>query len=511
MRLKRGVVLALPLLASCAVGPNFAPPKADAPATWFRVPASSAAVVAVASAPSDGAVEEHWWESFGDPELTKLVLRAAARSPDVLIASERIQESRAQLGVAKADAYPQLNGSASYTREYLSPDGVVSLVSGSGTDPATQANGLAGRSGGVPTASASSSIPPFNLFQYGFDASWELDLWGRVRRLTENARAGLEAKKQARRDMLLSTTAEVARDYLQLRGAQETLRITRESLDSFEGTERLTVSLSSAGLSTELDVANARAQAEATAADIPPLEQKQAQLINAIGLLLGEYPGALTAELATPAPLPSAPPRVPLGLPSELARRRPDIREAEAQLHAATASIGAARADFFPKITLSGSVAIQALEFNELGSWAARSYGFGPSLTIPIFDGRRLRGTLELRKAQQREVAVTFRKTVLGAFRDVDDALTGFAAEQRRRDLVAASVTSSRRALELATLRYREGLSDYLEVLTAQRTLLQNQLQLADSTQTVTTNLVALYKALGGGWDSSDAEPEKGR
>jgi len=260
------------------------------------------------------------------------------------------------------------------------------------------------------------------------------------------------------------------------------------------------------GLATDLDVANAQSQAESNAADIPQAEQQEAQLINAIGVLLGEYPQTLAAKLkATPDAL-VVPPRVPIGLSSELARRRPDIREAEAQLHAATANIGAAKADFFPKVTLSGSVAIQATQFTNLGSWGARSYSVGPSLSIPIFEGGRLRSTLALREAEQQEAAITYRKTVLSAFQEVDDALTGFAAEQRRRDRLDASMQASKRALELANQRYVRGLSNYLDVLTAQKSLLTVEQQWVDSTATVSTDLVALYKALGGGWNMDDVQ-----
>jgi NodT family efflux transporter outer membrane factor (OMF) lipoprotein len=260
------------------------------------------------------------------------------------------------------------------------------------------------------------------------------------------------------------------------------------------------------GLATDLDVANAQSQAETNAADIPQQEQQEAKLINAIGVLLGEYPQALAAQLTPASAVPMAPPRVPIGLSSELARRRPDIREADAQLHAATASIGAAKADFFPKITLSGSVAIQATQFTNMGSWGARSYSAGPSLSIPIFEGGRLRATLALREAQQQEAAITYRKTVLSAFQEVDDALTGFASEQRRRDRLDASVQASKRALDIANKRYIRGLSNYLDVLTAQKALLTSEQQWVDSTATVSTNLVSLYKALGGGWDVEGAE-----
>ncbi len=450
-------------------------------------------------------VDAEWWKRFNDPALTSLVRRVAAGNLDVRVATFRLAQSRAQRGITAADQFPQLNGNASYTRERQSKQGVVSLFSGGGTggsstggSPGTQSNGLGGRQGGIP-----SIIPlaPFDLFQGGFDASWELDLWGRVRRAVESADATLEASTEAQRAQLLSSIAEVARDYMQLRGTQETLRITRGNLTTAEQSVRLTSERARGGLATDLDVANARAQLEATAANIPQLEQQEAQSINAIGLLLGMPPATLAAELLPPKPVPPVPPRVPVGLPSELARRRPDIRQAEAQLHAATADIGTAKADFYPRLTLSGSVALQALQVRNLG-WSAGTYSFGPSLTIPIFEGGRLRRTVELREAAQQEAAVNYQKTVLQAFTDVDNALIAYAAEQRRRNRLAEQVVQSRRAFNLAENRFRQGVSDFLEVLTAQRTVLAAEQQLADSTATVSANLVALYKALGGGWEA---------
>ena len=495
-------------LSACTMGPDFQRPALQTPAQWPEAPATTDVIRSVA-VPEP--VDPLWWNSFGDPLLTELVTRAMDSNLDLKIAAARLAESRAQFGQAKADEAPTLNGNASYTRELQSADGVIGLLGGSGSPSATDTNGLGGRQGGIPTQSATSrALPPFNLYQYGFDASWELDLWGRVRRTAENASASVDAQNEARHDAIVSTAAEVARDYLNLRGTQEKLRITRENLAFAERTVQLTNERARHGLATDLDVANAQSQAESNAADIPQEEQQEAKLINAIGVLLGEYPQTLAAELKEGPAVPVVPPRVPIGLSSELARRRPDIREAEAQLHAATANIGAAKADFFPKITLSGSVAIQATQFTNLGSWGARSYSAGPSLSIPIFEGGRLRATLALREAQQQEAAITYRKTVLSAFQEVDDALTGFAAEQRRRDRLEASVQASKRALDIANKRYIRGLSNYLDVLTAQKTLLTNEQQWVDSTSTVSTNLVALYKALGGGWDAEAGQYASG-
>ena len=284
---------------------------------------------------------------------------------------------------------------------------------------------------------------------------------------------------------------------------QRSIQITLDNLASAQQSARLTRERQRAGLTTDLDVANAQGQVASNAAALPPLEQRQAELVNAIGLLLGAPPGALGSELRPQRPVPPVPPRVPIGLPSELARRRPDIRQAEAQLHAATADIGVAEADFYPRITLAGSFAFQSLQLRDLADWAARTYSFGPSISLPIFDGYRRKGTLELRKQQQQEAAILYQKAVLQAFTEVDDALTAYQAEQRRNVQLQEAVKQNRLALNLAQQRYRQGISDFLEVLTGQRSLLAAEQQLADSTAAVSTNLVQLYKALGGGWEPS--------
>ena len=497
------------LLAGCTVGPDFQQPSLWSPASWFSARPNPARLEA--SMPVAEPVDAEWWKNFNDPVLTGLVRRVAAGNLDVRTSAVRLAESRAQRSVAGADQFAQINGNGSYTRERLSKQGVISLVGGGGsgansvsggTSSNTQSNGLGGRQGGFPSSVAGpSAIPAFDLFQGGFDASWELDLWGRVRRSVESADAALEASTEAQRAQLLSSIAEVARDYVQLRGTQDTLRITRDNLAAAQESVRLTTERARGGLATDLDVANARAQLESTAATIPQLEQQEAQGINAISLLLGMPPGTLRAELSPRKPVPPVPPRVPVGLPSELARRRPDIRQAEAQLHSATADIGTAKADFYPRLTLSGSVALQALQVRNLG-FSAGTYSYGPSLTIPIFEGGRLRGTLALREAQQQEAAVAYQRTVLQAFTDVDNALIAYTAEQRRRVRLAEQVAQSRRAFNLAQDQYRQGLTDFLQVLTAQRTMLAAEQQLSDSTATVSSNLVALYKALGGGWEA---------
>lgn len=469
-----------------------------------------------------------WWDTFDDPVLSRLVRRVATSNLDVRTATVRLAESRAQLRITSADEFPQVNGNGSYTRERVSPLGVVGLFGGGGSSGsgssgsgsssggsssgvssggslATQANGLGGRFGGIPTSvGGTTTIPPFNLFQYGFDASWELDIWGKVRRAIEQAHAQVAASAEARRNTLVSTMAEVASDYVQLRGAQRTEQVTRENLASARESLALTAERARGGVGTELDVANAQATVAAVEGQLPQVMQQEGQLINALSFLLGQTPGALTAELATPAPVPPAPAVVPIGLPSQLAERRPDIREAEDQLHAATAAIGVAQADFYPQITLTGSLALQALQFQQLGNWNARTYGLGPSITLPIFQGGRIRANVRLRKAQQQEAAISFQRTVLQAFQEVDNALIAYHSEQSRRDALQKAVGANRRALMLSTQRYQRGIADFLEVLTAERSLFAAQMQLTNSATQSSVNLVQLYKALGGGWENME-------
>lgn len=361
------------------------------------------------------------------------------------------------------------------------------------------ANGAEGNTAG---GLRSDKLAPFNVYQTGFDATWELDIWGGVRRSVESATASVEAAAEARRATLLTSLAEVARDYIALRGIQTQLRIAHDNVQTAQQSLQLTQQREAGGVTTDLDVANASAQLRSTMAEIPRLEQQEAADINALSLLLGQPPNALRDELATPRPVPPVPPRVPVGVPSELARRRPDVMQAEAQLHAATATIGVAVAAFYPSVTLSGSIGLQALQPGNFFNLNAREYGVGPGITISIFQGGQLKATLQLREAQQEEAAVNYQKTVLQAFHDVDNALTAYQCEQARRDQLVLAVAQNQRALTLAQSRYQQGVADFLTVLDTERSLLQTQQQLAASTTNVSQNLVALYKALGGGWET---------
>ncbi len=486
---KRSLIAALLgplLLGGCMVGPDFIRPDSHLPEGSFlddkALPLSDARL----PAPTDPA----WWAVFHDPMLTSLETRVAEANLDVRTATVRLAQSRFQRGVAAAAELPSLNGDGKYTRELYSQNGIVSLL-----------GGLLG-----PGASAP-SIGAINDYNVGFDASWEIDLWGKVRRQVEAADAQVDQAADQRRDALVSSLAEVARDYIQLRGVQAQIKIANDNLKVDRDVLELARERQQRGLQNALDLENAAAQVESIRAQIPTLQQQESLYINALSLLLDQPPGALHGELARPIAIPPSPPRVPLGIPSELARRRPDIRAAEAQLHAATANVGVAVGAFYPSVQLNGTVGFDALDIKNLWKGSSLQYMVGPSVTLPIFAGGKLKSTLELRDAQQQEAAITYHKTVLQAWHDVVNALVAYRLEQTRRARLRSQAEHSRQALILARARYNDGVTDFLNVLDAERSLLQAEQQFATSTTNVSLDLVQLFKALGGGWELTFPDP----
>ncbi|WP_250490867.1 efflux transporter outer membrane subunit [Caballeronia sp. INML2] len=494
--------LALAILASfamtgCMLGPDFEHPKAAVPDAFEQTRTAAAASKAV-----QAEFNPEWWTLFNDPVLNALEQRLASANLDVAAASARLRQSRATQRVAGAPELPTLDAAASYNRERGSENGILSLL---GVTPSqSQPQSAAGNAPlGVSAIPGSKGSPAYNLYQFGFDASWELDIWGRARRGVEAATALTEASYEDRNAVLLSARAELARDYIELRDTQSLLDIAKQNLHIGRDALRLTQIRVREGVTTDLDVANAAAQVETIESLIPTLESRSSTTINAIGVLLGEQPGALQSMLAEAADVPKLPQQVPIGFPSELLQRRPDIKKSEAQLHAATASIGMAKADFYPRISLNGSAGFQSLQLSNLADWASGQFVVGPSITLPIFEGGRLKGTLQLREAQQEEAAIVYKHTVLDAWREVDDALVAYDAEQRRRDRLVAVVAFNQRALGIARQRYTAGALDYLDVLNVQRQLLEAQSNLEQSKATAAANLISLCKALGGGWETT--------
>lgn len=502
------------LAGGCEVGPSFRSPSASLPSSWQGAEQSAAAAAAAGASAADassGAIDDAWWKVFRDPTLERLEQRVVAENLDVQSASLRLKESRLQAHIIGAGLWPSLNANASYEREKASQQGLLSLFGGGGSGqspaPGTEASGApGGGAGGAPASAAASISAPLNLWQYGFDASWELDLWGGARRALEAANASAQASQEDLRSTLLEEMAEVARDYLTLRGVQAQRLVVEATIAADRDAASITSQRASAGLTPHQDVASAEAEVDSVASQLPMLGQQAAQLLNALSLLLGAPPDALREELAVPQSYQPMPPSVPLGIPSELARRRPDIRSAEAKLAAATAQIGVAVAELYPSITLNGSLGFQALQLSNLGSWSARQYSLGPGLALPLFESGRLRGTVKLRKVEQQEAAIAYQKTVLQAWHDVANALIAYSTEQERLQRLTRAVSDNGEVLSVALERYRSGIDPYLNVLSAQRTLLQTQLEATQSQTTVESNLVQLYKALGGGWASVESE-----
>jgi len=323
-----------------------------------------------------------------------------------------------------------------------------------------------------------------------------------VRRSVEAAQANADVEVAARHGVALTAIADLAADYMQLRDVQARIVIARQDLELTTRNLALVDDRFRNGVATNLERAQAAAQRASVAATLPDLQTVEARLINAIGLLLAEQPRALAAELSTPAAVPTPPPRVPVGLPGELVRRRPDVREAEARLHVATAQTGVAVADFYPDVTLMGDEGLQGLRFGDAFSPRSREFNIGPSISLPIFQGGRLRATLRLRKSEQKQAAIAFQKTVLAAWRDADDALTAYAQAQRRRIEVLEAVRQNEIALAAARQRYAQGASDFLNVISAQSALLTQRNALAQADSQIAERLVELYRVLGGGWDA---------
>jgi NodT family efflux transporter outer membrane factor (OMF) lipoprotein len=487
------------------MGPNFVAPRAAMPG-GFTNDAPKAGTYA-----SSDSVNPQWWTTFNDPTLTQLETQAVAQNLDLQIATQRLLEAEAQAQIAGAVLYPSLSAAASLTRESPSKEGIFGLFAGAATastNGGSVANGGSSSAGG---GGIQAAVGAFNIYQYGLQTQYDLDLWGKNRRNVEAAVAHAKSASESRRAALLNVETAVANNYIQLRGTETLLGITQKNLDAANQLVQLTSERQEAGLTTALDVADAKATAAAIQAQLPTLIATRDALIGQIGLLLGQTPDGLPADLTTAAAVPLTPPSVPVGLPADLLTRRPDVREALDDLHQATAEIGVAEAAFFPEINLSASASLQALQFNNLNEWKALTYGMGPDISLPIFEGGQLHGQLKLNKAEAREDAIAYAKTVLTAFTQVNTALTTYAQEHATLDALNIDVQQSGIALGLAEDQYKQGLSDYLTVLNAQQSYLQAQQNQAESVERLGTDLVALYQALGGGWEQTyPVQPHRG-
>jgi NodT family efflux transporter outer membrane factor (OMF) lipoprotein len=432
----------------------------------------------------------HWWTTFNDPTLTSLVERAVVSNLDLQQAQARMLQARANRGIVAADLWPTIDSNATVTRSRS----VTSAV------PSTTAIGTTGKT--VKTTTVGTMR---NLFQTGLDAAWELDVFGRVRRNIEAADADVQVTIEDYRGTLVTLVAEVALNYIDLRSSQQEIIIAQNNLQSQQHTAGLTRQRFQVGLVSALDVANAEAQVASTTAQIPLIETAAQQAIYNLSVLLALEPAALVKELSPASPIPTNPPLIPMTMPSDLLLRRPDVRSAEAQIHSATARIGAATADLFPKFNLVGATGFQGSKSNDWIKGINRVWSVSPSVSWNIFDAGRIRSNIELQKAIQKETLLAYQKTILTAFQDVENALIAYAKEQQRRTALIDAVTADRKAVKLSTLLYTEGQTDFLNVLDAQRSLYVSEEALVISTRSLSTDLVALYKALGGGWEAYES------
>jgi multidrug efflux system outer membrane protein len=472
------------LLAGCTVGPNYRTPNVPLPDHFGA---------------TTRPVTEHvdfarWWTAFNDPVLNSLIDRAAANNLDLKTAESRVRQARAQRGVISADYYPNVNTNASYRRSHSSENAFS--FNGSGTPGAADGSSAGASTFGTFNPPGSTT----DLFQTGFDASWELDIFGGVRRDVEAADADLDAQVEDQRDHLVSLFAEVARNYIELRGFQQQIEIARRNVKIQQEAAEVAQSKSRLAGGSELDVARAQAQVATTSAQIPTLQTQRDQAVHRLGTLLGLEPRALIAELETVQEISKGPPEVPPGLPSELLRRRPDIRRAERQLAATSARIGVATADLYPKFSITAALGLQSEKVKSLGDGSSRFWNIAPGVSWSLFDAGRIRANIEVQDERQRQALYTYQQTILTALEDVENALTAYSQEQQRRQLLQESVDRSRRAVELATTLYQGGARDFLNVVDAERSQALAEDQLVQSDRLIGTNLVALYKALGGGW-----------
>jgi NodT family efflux transporter outer membrane factor (OMF) lipoprotein len=442
-------------LAGCAVGPDFEAPQLAAPDAWGEASAT----------PGDaGAALDAWWTRFGDPQLTRLVERGARANLELRVADARVREAQALRRASFALLWPTL-------------------------DLAAETRSEAGGAG----------APRDGVFA-SLDAAWQLDVFGGARRALEAADADLAARAWDRRALALLLVGEIARSYIELRGFEAQLDTVERNLAAQREIAELTEAQLRAGLASDLDVERARALVAVTAAELPPLDAARRASAHRLAVLLGVPPTALAGELAARSPIPSAPAELIVGLPADLLRRRPDLARAERELAAASARIGVAEADLYPRVTLLGSVGIQSTSWNH----QAGLVGVGPSVSWPVFAAGRIRANVAAADARQAQALARYEQAVLLAFEDVENWLARHASEQVRRRALREAVAANREAAELAQRLWANGLGGFLDVLVAERSLLEAESRLVASETALATSRVALYVALGGGWQQAE-------
>lgn len=471
-RLSLWIVAAVSALpAGCRVGPDYRSPCPPLPPAWKHASEAEPAKAARLSGP--------WWSEFQDPVLDELIRRAVAANPGLHEACFRVLESRARRQIVTSKRLPAADGVGDYS---------FKKVSGNSSPYALTAQ------------------DSYSLFSAGFDAAWELDLWGKHRRATEAADARISVASSDYNAVLLTLLGDVAATYVELRMYQQLIRVARQNLSVQEESLRLAKKRHAAGMEKPIDVTQAQSNFFATKAAIPSLEVALQQTENRLCVLLGEPPRELRSELAEPRSLPTAPREISLGLPTSLLRRRPDIRSAEREVAAESAQIGVAVADLYPQLSLNGTISVDSTDIPTLFTAESIAHNIGPSLTWKILNFGRIRGAIRAQEARFQQAAWRYRSTVLSAVEEVENALTSYVKEQQRSESLQKAVEGARESVRLAQLYYDKGLVMFQTVLDSQRSLLSLQDQLVRSRTGVSLNRIALYKALGGGWQAASTE-----
>jgi len=508
------------MMAGCKVGPNYEKPRMPQ-ADYSDLYPEISSVPDGQHGTISAEVLAQWWQTLNDPLLTELICEGLEGSLDMKSAQASIREARARLGIARAGLLPQLDGSATYERSRSSanmtpqvdqPNAVKNAVTNAVTGVLTNAvNNALGVGGGANPlggtsamgSGAGEAVPlEGNYYQMGFDATWEIDIFGGTRRGVEAADADLKAREENLKLVWVSLAAEIALSYTDVRTAQQRLQVARDNLQAQTRTLELLESRLQAGLSDELAVKQAKYNLERTRSTIPTIHTQLESAMNTLAVLTGTMPGTLHKRLRQVAPIPTGTIKTVTGIPANTLRQRPDVRVTERELAAQTARIGEATAELFPKFYLFGSIGWESLDESTLFSSNSLAWGFGPRASWPIFRGGSILNNIEAQNARQVQLLAKYEKTVLTAAKEVRDALMAYAQEQKRRETLKAAVEAAQGAVDISQDKYRNGLTDFNNVLDAQRSLLSFQAELAVSEGAVTTNLIRLYKALGGGWQS---------
>jgi NodT family efflux transporter outer membrane factor (OMF) lipoprotein len=460
-------------LAGCNVGPNYVAPAIHAPQGWTEP--------ATAEAAADGA----WWRTFNDPQLDTLVARAAAANTDIRVAIARLREARARRGVVSSALYPHVDVNGSFSNSRFSENGFLQGF------PAGGSSGLPGAVG---------PGQEINLYQASLDASWEIDIFGGVRRSVEEADANIVAAEFDTGDVIRSVVAEVADGYVQLRGLQTRLEIARNTAETQQKSFEIIREQVGAGVGNDFDLARAESQAATSRAEVPGLEAAVRVAVRRLEVLLGAMPGTLDAELVAHADVPKAPDALAVGIPSDVLRRRPDIRAAERRLAASTARVGVATADLFPRFSLTGSFGLQSQKIEDLPNGDSRFWLVGPAVRWPLLDFGRVRSNIAVENARTQEAEATYEGTIIQALSDVEVAMVRLSREKLRSAELDQAAAAADRSLHIAEDRYHNGVLEYTDLLDAQRTQNSARDAAAQSHTAVSSATVALFKALGGGW-----------